>query len=677
MLDTAPATAARAAVITAAAGQLPCCGVEGINQIISAMSEWVSADAAGLTAGSRIAGYLLEEQVGQGAAGVVFQARDDLRGVPVALKVIRPALAADEAFASRLLREAEAAAAVGDPHILPVLQAGQADAKLFVAMPFIRGGDARSLLRREGALPAQRVVPIVWRVASALDAAHAAGLVHGDVKPGNVLVESRPDQPDLVYLSDFGQRRGLAPGPVLAGTTRANQALDCIAPEQAEGRQADGRADQYALACVAFELLTGVPAFAHDQPGLVSSPEPPAATSLRPDLPPALDSVLAKAMAQVIAYRYGNCREFADALHAAFWPQSGPGQQEPAAAAVPAAGGPAVPAPAPAPTPAPVAAAAAPPAPVLGAPVAAPAPPGPSLPGGEPWLVYGRRRRLRIAPVAFTVAAVVIVAGLVAGFLVVLRGGGGIPRPAATKIAASSGTSPQAGDVWTVYGLGNLAGASIHGSIRGALSGEVARLYAQPFPFTAAPVRVGPAVRLHPGGKANAAGYSFRATPGLATRYHVEVFQDSSATTPLASTATRTVYVASGFSPTSKVVPCRRPVCQQTISGDVLVPASAMSTEISKPVQAYFGLSLARSGTPAQPATLELGGGNPTVRTKLLSATEYQIAVTFHFSIGKTGGYSWDWNACTKDTEAQDGIGLPGSHGCGDKTIPDRVSYIG
>lgn len=647
------------------------------------MSEWVSADVAGLTAGSRIAGYLLEQQVGHGAAGVVFQARDEQRGGPVALKVIGPALAADQVFASRLLREAEAAAAVGDPHILPVLQAGQADGNLFVAMPFIRGGDARSLLRREGALPAQRVVPIVWRLASALDAAHAAGLVHGDVKPGNVLVESRPGQPDLVYLSDFGQRRDLAPGPVLAGTTRALRALDCIAPEQAEGRPADGRADQYALACVAFELLTGVPAFAHDQPALVSRPEPPAATSLRPDLPSAVDSVLGKALAQVVAYRYGSCRELADALHAAFWPQSGAGQQEPGAASLPGAGSPAAPAPVaatavlPAPDGGAPAAAPGPPAPVLRPPAAAPAPPGPSLPGGEPWLVYGRRRRVRIAPVAIAVAAVVVVAGLVAGLLVVSRGGGAAPKPAATKFAASSGTSPQAGDVWTVYGLGNLARARIHGTVRGAVSGEVARLYAQPFPFTAAPVRVGSAVRLHPGGKANTAGYSFQATPGLATRYHVEVFQDNSATTPLVSTATRIVYVASGFAATSKVVPCRRPVCQQTISGDVLVPASAMSTEISKPVYAYFGLSFSKTGTPAQPAMLQLDGGNPTVRTKLLSATEYQIAVTFRFSIGKTGGYNWNWDACTKDTEALDGIGLPGSHGCGDKTIPNQVSYIG
>jgi hypothetical protein len=647
------------------------------------MSELFSGDASGVTAGSRIAEYLLEQLAGQGPTGAVFQARDEQRGLPVALKIIGPELAADQAFADRLLGEAEAAKAVGEPHILPVLRAGRADGKLFVAMPYIHGGDARSLVRREGALPPERVVPIVWRVASALDAAHAAGLVHGDVKPGNVLVDDRPGQPERVYLSDFGQRR-LAPGPVLAGTARASRALNCIAPEQAEGKQADGRADQYALACVAFELLTGVQAFPHDQAALASRAEPPVATSLRPGLPPAVDHVLGRALAQVVAYRYGSCGEFADALHAAFWPQPGPGQPAPAeAAAVPGAGGSGGSAPAAA---TPAAAALVPASAVATAPLAAfPGPamagasvPGPRLPGGEPWLVYGRRQRVRIAPVAVIVAAVVIVGGLVAGLLVVLRGGHAVtPKPTALHVAARSATNPETGDIWTVYGLPSDASVKIYGTIRGAVSGEVARLYAQPFPFGAAPTRVGSLVRLHPRGKAGKASYSFQVTPALATRYRVKVFQSRSASLALGSTATTTVYVASGFSPAAPLPACHRPVCHETVTGDVMVPAQAMSTEISKPVYAYLGLSLAKSGTPARPPGLELGAGHAHVSTKLISATEYQITVTFTFSVGKTGGYNWAWNVCTKDTEAEDGIGLPGSHGCGAKTIPSQINYLG
>jgi serine/threonine-protein kinase len=677
------------------------------------MTEWDTA-AAGLASGSRITGYLLEQQVGRGATGVVFQARDEKRGRPVALKIIGPPLATDQAFSGRLRQQAQAAAAIGEPHILPALQVGEADGKLFVAMPFIHGADVRSLVRREGALPPQRVAPIVWRVASALDAAHAAGLVHGDVKPGNVLVESRPGQPDLVYLSDFGQGRAPASSPALAGTARVSEALDGIAPEQAQGQQADGRADQYALACVAFELLTGVPPFRHDQPAaLASGTEPPRAASLRPGLPPEVDNVLGRALAQVVAYRYQSCQDFANALHGAFWPDPSPGQpsagqpaevpvaEDAPAVPVPAGGGPDVPVPA----------GGVPAGPFPGATLAGGWGPGGAGPGGpylsstgspvpggavshtavpeatvagtspsgaEAWLVHGRRRRFPLGPFLFVVAAVVIVGGLVAGLIVGLGGGSpATPKPTALRIAAKSASKPETGDVWTVYGVAGLSGAQIYGDIKGAVSGEVARLYDQQFPFNSAPVPAGSPVRLHPRGKAGTATYSFTATPTLATRYQVKVFQSSSAKTALARTAITIVYVASGFSPTASPAPCKRPVCHEVITGHVLVPASAMSTEISKPTLAYFALNLAKSGTPPQPATLQLGGGAAVVRTKLVSATEYQIAIGFTFTIGKTDGYNWGWNACTKDTEAEDGIGLPGSHGCGDKTIPNQANYIG
>lgn len=177
------------------------------------MSERVPGGTAWPTAGSPIAGYRLARQIGRGPVGVVFQAVDEQRGQIVALKVIGPPLAADETFASRLVGQAQAAAAVGEPHILPVFQAGQADQALFIAMPYLPGSDARSTVRQEGPLAPGRAVPIVAQVASALDAAHAAGLVHGDVKPANILIQALPGQPDRAYLSDFGQGRAPAPGP--------------------------------------------------------------------------------------------------------------------------------------------------------------------------------------------------------------------------------------------------------------------------------------------------------------------------------------------------------------------------------------------------------------------------------------------------------------------------------
>ena len=169
--------------------------------------------AAGPGAGSRVAGYRLERQIGAGGMAVVYLARDERLGRPVALKVMAQAMAADETFRLRFIRESRAAAAVDDPHIIPVYEAGEADGVLFIAIRFVSGGDVGSLLRREGPLPAARVAAIISAVASALDAAHAAGLVHRDVKPANMLLDSRPGRPDHVYLSDFGSASRRPVGP--------------------------------------------------------------------------------------------------------------------------------------------------------------------------------------------------------------------------------------------------------------------------------------------------------------------------------------------------------------------------------------------------------------------------------------------------------------------------------
>jgi predicted ATPase/class 3 adenylate cyclase len=276
---------------------------------------------AALSAGSRIGGYLLEEEIGAGGMAVVFRARDERLDRPVALKVLAPRLAADEGFRVRFLEESRAAAAVDDPHIIPVYEAGEAGGVLFIAMRFVSGGDVRELLHREGALAASRAATIVSPVASALDAAHAAGLVHRDVKPANMLLDSRAGRPDHVYLSDFGLSRRL-PSSGLTGPGARLGTVAYMAPEQIEGRELDGRADQYALACAAFELLAGVVPFDRDQDmaviyGHMSEP-PPSLAAVHPGLPPAADAVLARAMAKAPADRYPSCREFAEALREAF-----------------------------------------------------------------------------------------------------------------------------------------------------------------------------------------------------------------------------------------------------------------------------------------------------------------------------------------------------------------------
>jgi serine/threonine protein kinase len=246
----------------------------------------------------------------------VFRARDERLGRTVALKL----LAGDEVIRERFAGEALAAAAVDHPHIIPVYAAGEAEGYQYIAMRFVAGEDLHAVIRREGALAARRVAAFISPVASALDAAHEAGLVHRDVKPANILVDARPGRPDHVYLSDFGVARRMRSA---AGLTVPGQFLgtpDYAAPEQASGRPVDGRADQYALACVAYELLSGSVPFQRDEPMLVLwahvSATPPRLTAVRPDLP-AVNVVLARALEKLPERRYDSCGDFADALREA------------------------------------------------------------------------------------------------------------------------------------------------------------------------------------------------------------------------------------------------------------------------------------------------------------------------------------------------------------------------
>ena len=274
-----------------------------------------------LAPGSRVAGYLLESQIGAGGMAVVFRARDERLSRMVALKVLAPGLAADDAFRQRFIRESRAAAAVDDPHIIPVYEAGESGGVLFIAMRLVVGGDLRSVMLREGPLPADRAAALLSPVASALDAAHSAGLVHRDVKPANVLVDARPGRPEHVYLSDFGLSKRAAAAAGLTGSGQFMGTAEYAAPEQINGRPVDGQADQYALACVAFEALTGAAPYARPEPMAVLwahlSEPPPSLAMRRPDLPRPVDRIMARALAKEPHQRYESCLEFIDELRAA------------------------------------------------------------------------------------------------------------------------------------------------------------------------------------------------------------------------------------------------------------------------------------------------------------------------------------------------------------------------
>jgi serine/threonine protein kinase len=287
------------------------------------VAEDFPAGLVAFNAGAQVASYQLEEEIGRGGMAVVYRARDVRLGRWVALKVLAPDYAQDEAFRQRFIRESRTAAAVDHPNIIPIFDAGEAGGVLYIAMRYVPGHDVHSLLHSAGPLPAARALGIVGQVASALDAAHACGLVHRDVKPANMLLGGVADtgRADHIYLSDFGISKQLNATSNLTLTGQVLGTLNYLAPEQIEGRPVDGRADAYALACTAFELLAGTPPFRRDENMAVMwaqlNAPPPRLTSSRPDLPPAVDQVLARALAKSPADRYASCLEFSAALQQA------------------------------------------------------------------------------------------------------------------------------------------------------------------------------------------------------------------------------------------------------------------------------------------------------------------------------------------------------------------------
>ena len=287
------------------------------------MSGELPSASGGLAPGSRIAGYLIEEQVGRGGMAVVYRASDPRLNRPVALKILAPELAGDASFRQRFIREMQAAASVDHPHIVPVFDAGEAEGALFIAMRYVSGPDLRTLLDAERRLPAARVVHIVAQVASALDEAHSRGLIHRDVKPGNMLIGAvaGSGQPDHVYLSDFGLSKATLSTANLTLTGQFLGTIEYMAPEQVEGRAIDGRADEYSLGCTTFEMLAGAPPFRRDQGLAVMwaqlSAAAPSLRAERPDVPPAVDQVIARALAKSPDDRYPTCTAFATALRTA------------------------------------------------------------------------------------------------------------------------------------------------------------------------------------------------------------------------------------------------------------------------------------------------------------------------------------------------------------------------
>jgi streptogramin lyase len=273
--------------------------------------------------GSELGGYRIESLIGRGGMGIVYLAEDVTLGRKVAIKLLAPELAEDDRFRERFLRESRLAASLEHPSIITIYEARQVDGSLYLAMRYVEGTDLRALIAEGGPLPIERALSIVSQVASALDAAHESGLIHRDVKPGNVLIApaSVPGRPDRVYLSDFGLTKRAASDSGMTGTGQFVGTLEYAAPEQFEGKPLDARTDVYSLGCVLYECLTGRPPFQREtEAALVYAhllAAPPSVTEARPDLPAAIDEVVTRALAKAPADRFASCSELVAAAASA------------------------------------------------------------------------------------------------------------------------------------------------------------------------------------------------------------------------------------------------------------------------------------------------------------------------------------------------------------------------
>jgi serine/threonine-protein kinase len=269
-----------------------------------------------LPEGTVVGNYRVEKLLGRGGMGVVYQARDLRLDRLVALKLLSGETAQDVGFRARFLRESHAAASIDHPNVLPVYEAAEVDGELYIAMRLVGGEDLGSLLSREGPLDAARAVGLIAQVADALDAVHAHGLVHRDVKPSNILVHTEGAR-EHAYLTDFGITKVSSDQTPLTKTGAFVGTVDYCPPELIRGGTLDARADEYALGCVLFECLTGARPFPRDSELSVIyahlEDPPPSARDRRPELPAALDAVLARSMAKEREERFASTGEMATA----------------------------------------------------------------------------------------------------------------------------------------------------------------------------------------------------------------------------------------------------------------------------------------------------------------------------------------------------------------------------
>ncbi|MGH3420609.1 MAG: serine/threonine-protein kinase, partial [Streptosporangiaceae bacterium] len=273
--------------------------------------------------GDEFAGYRMRAVLGRGGMSVVYQTENLRLSNVIALKVLAPELAADDVFRARFLEESRIAASLNHPNVIPIYDMGSQDDLLYIAMRYVSGTDLRQIIKKRGRLQPETALFLLGQVARALDAAHRQGLVHRDVKPGNMLIERGSDEgdPDHVYLADFGITKHAMSRTGLTSTGQFLGTIDYVAPEQIRGTSVLGLADQYSLGCVLYECLTGRVPFEKDLDAAIIwahvEETPIMPTVLRPDLPPEIDDVFGRVLSKQPGGRYQSCREFIDAARMA------------------------------------------------------------------------------------------------------------------------------------------------------------------------------------------------------------------------------------------------------------------------------------------------------------------------------------------------------------------------
>ena len=259
-----------------------------------------------MTLGGR---YRVERELGRGGMAKVFLGTDTVLGRTVAVKVLAPQFADDDGFVQRFRREAQAAASIGHPHIVSVFDTGSDDGVHYIVMEYVEGRTLAEFLAGGGRILPDRAIDIAMDVCQALEAAHARGVIHRDIKPGNIMLNPRGE----VKVTDFGIARVTTTADTVAQTAAILGTASYLSPEQAQGQPVDARSDLYSLGCVVYEMVTGRPPFLGDSPVAVASkqvleqPVPP--SKLNSDVTPDLDAVILRALAKNPANRYQSAEE--------------------------------------------------------------------------------------------------------------------------------------------------------------------------------------------------------------------------------------------------------------------------------------------------------------------------------------------------------------------------------